>query len=562
MVNLTINGISVSAKEGTTILAAAKSVGITIPTLCYLKGVNEIGACRVCVVEVEGTNRCVTACNNFVEEGMVIYTNSPKARATRRTNVELILSQHDYKCGTCVRNGNCELQSLASELNISEIPYASILEKDHWDKTFPLVRNAQKCIKCMRCVQVCDNIQKMHIWDVVNTGSRTTVNVRGNEEMAKTDCTLCGQCVVNCPVGALGERDDIKRVLDAVETPDVITVVQVAPAVRTAWGESVGLSKEFATAERLVGGLRRIGFDYIFDTTFAADMTIMEEGSEFLERLPEIKESGLPMFTSCCPGWVKFMKSQYPELVGRLSSAKSPQQMFGAITKSYYAQKLGVDPEKIFCISIMPCLAKKDECTWDGGKDVDVVLTTREVLRLFQSFFIKPEELEEDNFDEPLGEGTGAGVIFGATGGVMEAALRSAYFLVTKKNPQPDAFKAVRGLDGWKEAEFEINGTDLKVAVASGLGNTRKLMNAIKNGEVHYDFVEIMSCPGGCINGGGQPYKEDTAMVEERRNVLYGLDAHNQIRFSHENPSVLQCYKEYFEKPLSHKAHELLHVQQ
>ena len=562
MVNLTINGISVSAKEGTTILAAAKSVGITIPTLCYLKGVNEIGACRVCVVEVEGTNRCVTACNNFVEEGMVIYTNSPKARATRRTNVELILSQHDYKCGTCVRNGNCELQSLASELNISEIPYASILEKDHWDKTFPLVRNAQKCIKCMRCVQVCDNIQKMHIWDVVNTGSRTTVNVRGNEEMAKTDCTLCGQCVVNCPVGALGERDDIKRVLDAVETPDVITVVQVAPAVRTAWGENVGLSKEFATAERLVGGLRKIGFDYIFDTTFAADMTIMEEGSEFLERLPEIKESGLPMFTSCCPGWVKFMKSQYPELAGRLSSAKSPQQMFGAITKSYYAQKLGVDPEKIFCISIMPCLAKKDECTWDGGKDVDVVLTTREVLRLFQSFFIKPEELEEDNFDEPLGEGTGAGVIFGATGGVMEAALRSAYFLVTKKNPQPDAFKAVRGLDGWKEAEFEINGTDLKVAVASGLGNTRKLMNAIKNGEVHYDFVEIMSCPGGCINGGGQPYKEDTAMVEERRNVLYGLDAHNQIRFSHENPSVLQCYKEYFEKPLSHKAHELLHVQQ
>ena len=491
---------------------------------------------------------------------MVIYTNSPKARATRRTNVELILSQHDYKCGTCVRNGNCELQSLASELNISEIPYASILEKDHWDKTFPLVRNAQKCIKCMRCVQVCDNIQKMHIWDVVNTGSRTTVNVRGNEEMAKTDCTLCGQCVVNCPVGALGERDDIKRVLDAVETPDVITVVQVAPAVRTAWGENVGLSKEFATAERLVGGLRKIGFDYIFDTTFAADMTIMEEGSEFLERLLEIKESGLPMFTSCCPGWVKFMKSQYPELAGRLSSAKSPQQMFGAITKSYYAQKLGVDPEKIFCISIMPCLAKKDECTWDGGKDVDVVLTTREVLRLFQSFFIKPEELEEDNFDEPLGEGTGAGVIFGATGGVMEAALRSAYYLVTKKNPQADAFKAVRGLDGWKEAEFEIDGTDLKVAVASGLGNTRKLMNAIKNGEVHYDFVEIMSCPGGCINGGGQPYKDDTAMVEERRNVLYGLDAHNQIRFSHENPSVVQCYEEYFEKPLSHKAHELLHV--
>lgn len=366
--------------------------------------------------------------------------------------------------------------------------------------------------------------------------------------------------MVNCPVGALRERDDVGMVLDAVEDDEVITVVQVAPAVRTAWGESFGLSKEFATAKRLVGGLRKIGFDYIFDTTFAADMTIMEEGSEFLERLPEIKESGLPMFTSCCPGWVKFIKSQYPDMADRLSSAKSPQQMFGAITKSYYAQKLGVDPEKIFCVSILPCLAKKDEYTWDGAKDVDAVLTTREVERLFKAFFIKTDELEEDEFDNPLGESTGAGVIFGATGGVMEAALRSAYYLVTKKNPEPDAFKAVRGLDGWKEAEFDLDGTDIKVAVASGLGNTRRLMNAIKKGEVHYDFVEIMSCPGGCINGGGQPFKDDASMVEERRNVLYGLDKHNNIRFSHENPSVIKCYEEYFEKPLSHKSHEILHV--
>jgi len=557
MVNLTINGTKVSVKEGTTILDAAKSIGETIPTLCYLKEINEIGACRVCVVEVEGTERCVTACNNFVEEGMVVYTNSRKVRTTRKTNVKLILSQHDYKCGTCVRSGNCTLQSLANELNISEMPYDSILEKDNWDMTFPLIRNAQKCIKCMRCVQICD---KMHIWDVVNTGSRTTVNVRGNQNIRETACTLCGQCVVNCPVGALRERDDVGMVLDAVEDEEVITVVQVAPAVRTAWGESFGLSKEFATAKRLVGGLRKIGFDYIFDTTFAADMTIMEEGSEFLERLPEIKESGLPMFTSCCPGWVKFIKSQYPDMADRLSSAKSPQQMFGAITKSYYAQKLGVDPEKIFCVSIMPCLAKKDEYTWDGAKDVDAVLTTREVERLFKAFFIKTDELEEDEFDNPLGESTGAGVIFGATGGVMEAALRSAYYLVTKKNPEPDAFKAVRGLDGWKEAEFDLDGTDIKVAVASGLGNTRRLMNAIKKGEVHYDFVEIMSCPGGCINGGGQPFKDDASMVEERRNVLYGLDKHNNIRFSHENPSVIKCYEEYFEKPLSHKSHEILHV--
>ena len=294
--------------------------------------------------------------------------------------------------------------------------------------------------------------------------------------------------------------------------------------------------------------------------TFAADMTIMEEGSEFLERLPEIKESGLPMFTSCCPGWVKFVKSEFPEMAGRLSTAKSPQQMFGAITKSYYAEKLGVDPEKIFCVSIMPCLAKKDECTWDGGKDVDAVLTTREVERMFKAFFIKPEELDEDEFDNPLGEGTGAGVIFGATGGVMEAALRSAYYLVTGNNPDADAFQSVRGLEGWKEASFDLNGTTVNVAVASGLGNTRRLVNAIKKGEVHYDFVEIMSCPGGCINGGGQPYKEDAVMVEERRHVLYGLDKRDNLRFSHENPSVKQCYEEYFGKPLSHRAHEILHV--
>ena len=560
MVNLTINGTKVSVKEGTTILDAAKSIGETIPTLCYLKEINEIGACRVCVVEVEGTERCVTACNNFVEEGMVVYTNSRKVRTTRKTNVKLILSQHDYKCGTCVRSGNCTLQSLANELNISEMPYDSILEKDNWDMTFPLIRNAQKCIKCMRCVQICDNIQEMHIWDVVNTGSRTTVNVRGNQNIRETACTLCGQCVVNCPVGALRERDDVGMVLDAVEDDEVITVVQVAPAVRTAWGESFGLSKEFATAKRLVGGLRKIGFDYIFDTTFAADMTIMEEGSEFLERLPEIKESGLPMFTSCCPGWVKFIKSQYPDMADRLSSAKSPQQMFGAITKSYYAQKLGVDPEKIFCVSIMPCLAKKDEITWDGRGDVDAVLTTREVERMLKSFFIKAEELTEEEFDNPLGVGSGAGVIFGATGGVMEAALRSAYYLVNKTNPEPDAFQCVRGLDGWKEAKFTINGNILKVAVASSLSNARKLMDAIAAGKVKYDFVEVMACPGGCINGGGQPIKDDYDKVAERCKVLYGLDKVNNVRFSHENPEVLQCYRDYFKEPLSEKSHELLHT--
>ena len=560
MVNATINGIDITVEDGTTILAAARKVGVDVPTLCYLKEVNEIGACRVCVVEVEGQDRCVTACNNVVQEGMVIRTNTRKVRTTRKTNVKLILSQHDYECASCVRSGNCTLQSLANELNISEMPYDSILEKNKWDKNFPLLRANDKCIKCMRCVQICDNIQGMHVWDVVNTGSRTTVNIAKNKTIQETKCTLCGQCVVNCPVGALRERDDVGYVLDAVENEDIITVVQIAPAVRTAWGEGFGLSKEFATAKRLVSALRKVGFDYIFDTTFSADLTIMEEGSELLHRLPEIKESGLPMFTSCCPGWVNFVKKEYPQYLERLSTAKSPQQMFGAVTKSYYAEKLGVEPEKIFCVSIMPCLAKKDEITWDGRGDVDAVLTTREVERMLKSFFIKTDELLEEEFDNPLGMGSGAGVIFGATGGVMEAALRSAYYLVNKTNPEPDAFQCVRGLEGWKEAKFTINGNILKVAVASSLSNARKLMDAIAAGKVKYYFVEVMACPGGCINGGGQPIKDDYDKVVARTNVLYGLDKVNNLRFSHENPEVIQCYKDYFEEPLSEKAHELLHT--
>ncbi len=560
MVNATINGIDITVEDGTTILAAARKVGVDVPTLCYLKEVNEIGACRVCVVEVEGQDRCVTACNNVVQEGMVIRTNTRKVRTTRKTNVKLILSQHDYECASCVRSGNCTLQSLANELNISEMPYDSILEKNKWDKNFPLLRANDKCIKCMRCVQICDNIQGMHVWDVVNTGSRTTVNIAKNKTIQETKCTLCGQCVVNCPVGALRERDDVGYVLDAVENEDIITVVQIAPAVRTAWGEGFGLSKEFATAKRLVSALRKVGFDYIFDTTFSADLTIMEEGSELLHRLSEIKESGLPMFTSCCPGWVNFVKKEYPQYLERLSTAKSPQQMFGAVTKSYYAEKLGVEPEKIFCVSIMPCLAKKDEITWDGRGDVDAVLTTREVERMLKSFFIKTDELLEEEFDNPLGMGSGAGVIFGATGGVMEAALRSAYYLVNKTNPEPDAFQCVRGLEGWKEAKFTINGNILKVAVASSLSNARKLMDAIAAGKVKYDFVEVMACPGGCINGGGQPIKDDYDKVVARTNVLYGLDKVNNLRFSHENPEVIQCYKDYFEEPLSEKAHELLHT--
>ena len=364
MVNATINGIDITVEDGTTILAAARKVGVDVPTLCYLKEVNEIGACRVCVVEVEGQDRCVTACNNFVEEGMVVYTNSRKVRTTRKTNVKLILSQHDYKCGTCIRSGNCALQSIANELNISEMPYDSILEKDNWDKTFPLIRDAQKCIKCMRCVQVCDKVQGLGVWDVEGTGYHTTVNVSGHNSIREADCALCGQCITHCPVGALRERSDTNEVWKAIEDPDKIVVAQVAPAVRAAWGEELGLAPEDATVGKIIDALKRMGINYVFDTTFSADLTIMEEGNEFVKRFTSGELKDRPMFTSCCPGWVRFIKSQFPHLVKYLSSAKSPQQMFGAVMKTYFAEKLGVSPEKIYTVSVMHVWLRRQSVRW------------------------------------------------------------------------------------------------------------------------------------------------------------------------------------------------------
>ncbi|RHO52702.1 hydrogenase [Ruminococcaceae bacterium AM07-15] len=566
MVNLTIDHIPVTVPEGTTILDAARSAGIHIPSLCYLRGVNEIGACRVCVVELVGMDRLVPACNNVVEEGMEVLTSSPKVRETRRINVELLLSQHDCHCATCVRSGNCSLQTIAGDLNILDLPFEKKVPETRWDRSFPLFRDASKCIKCMRCIQICDKVQTLNIWDVAATGSRTTVDVSLNRKITQADCSLCGQCITHCPVGALRERDDTRQVFEALADPNKITVVQVAPAVRTAWGEFMGLSPEQATVKRMVAALRRIGFDYIFDTNFAADLTIMEEGSEFLQRLKNPGAFKAPMFTSCCPGWVRFLKSQYPDMVSQLSTAKSPQQMFGAVAKSYYAQLLGVDPERIYSVSIMPCLAKKQEAALPtmesagAGPDVDVVLTTRELSRMIRAEHIIPAELKEEEFDEPLGVASGAGIIFGATGGVMEAALRSAYYLVTGKNPSPDAFRDVRGMDGWKEATFHIADTPIRVAVVSGLGNARRLIQALRRGEVQYDFVEVMACPGGCSGGGGQPIHDGQELAESRSEKLYGLDAIADLRFSHENPSVQRLYKDFLVRPLSEKAHHLLHT--
>ena len=616
MVNATVNGTPIALPEGSKVIEAVFASDNYVPTLCGLEGISDIGACRVCVVEVEGIERLVPACNTPLEDGMVIHTDTPRVLETRRVNVSLLLSQHDVQCATCVRNGNCVLQDLAQELNILDVPYEKEPTFAPWDESFPLIRDSSKCVRCLRCVQVCHKVQGCDVWDIKNRATRLDVGVRDGLPIEQAGCTLCGQCITHCPTGALRARDDIDAVLEALADPDVVCAVQVAPAVRTSWNETLDLPRELATEGRLAATFRALGFDYVFDTNFGADMTIMEEGSELLERLGG--QGTMPMFTSCCPGWVRYLKINHPDKLAHLSSAKSPQQMFGALLKEYVGPKLGMVPprqgdhelagvregaglgigvstnpvgtgandnasvaaagetsavasgpmgKRIFNVSCMPCVAKKyeaavEEMVRETEPDVDAVLTVRELGRLIRLMHVNVAALDEMPFDDPMNEGSGAAVIFGATGGVMEAALRSAYFLVNGTNPDPDAFVEVRGLDGWKEKSFDLGGREVRVAVASGLANAEKLLAAIDAGEVEYDFVEVMACPGGCAGGGGQPIHEAREMAGDRGQTLYALDRKRPTRFSHENPNVTTCYEEFLGEPLSHKAHELLHTDQ
>lgn len=574
MVNVTINGRKYEVSEGQTILEACREQGIYIPSLCYLKEINEIGACRVCCVEITGRGRLLAACNSRVEEGMEIFTDTPRIREARKTNVELILSQHHVDCPSCVRSETCELKKLAADLQIRSGRFEESYAPKVWSTTFPLQRDASKCIKCMRCVATCEKVQGIGVWDVSNTGSRTTVDVSFNREIKESDCVLCGQCITHCPTAALQERDDTE-LLDGLEgvlsNPEKVVIAQIAPAVRTAWGETYGLNDRFATDRRLVSALKEVGFDYVFDTDFTADLTIMEEGTELLERLMHRDEHPWPMFTSCCPGWIRFVKSRHPELTKNLSTAKSPQQMFGAVAKTYFAKRIGVDPKNIVCVSIMPCLAKKMEITLPGmdsagtGQDVDYVLTTREMCRLLKGHQIDASRLAETEFDSPLGTASGAGVIFGASGGVMEAALRTAYRILTGENPSlgPDSpIRAVRGSGSVRELTLTIGEHVVRCAVVNSLGEAEKLLLALRRDEAAYDFVEVMACPGGCIGGGGQPIHPswEKAPQKGRTDCLYRLDEASKLRFSHENPEVLTLYREFLGQPQSELAHHLLHT--
>ncbi len=568
MVNITIDGIKTQVPSGTTVLEAAKSLNIDIPTLCYLKGLNAVGACRICVVEVQGARALQASCVLPVAEGMVVKTSSPVVREARKGIMELILARHERECLTCSRNLNCELQKLSEEMGVGQIPYEGAhTHYDVDDASSAIVRDQNKCILCGRCISVCKKVQGTGAIDFAKRGVKTTVTTAFDKTLGDVKCINCGQCIKICPVGALREKDDTERVWQALGDPKKHVVVQTAPAVRVALGEEFGMPVGTNVEGKMIAALRRLGFARVFDTNFSADLTILEEGTELLDR---INNGGkLPLITSCSPGWIKFCEHNHHDFLDNLSSCKSPQQMFGAVAKSYYADKVGIDRKDVFVVSIMPCTAKKyeaarEELSVDGLQDVDAVLTTRELAKMIKQARINFPAIENAAYDSILGDSTGAGVIFGATGGVMEAALRTVADILTGQDLKEIEYTAVRGMEGIKEATVNINGMDIKVAVAHGTGNATKLLERIRSGEASYHFVEVMGCPGGCINGGGQPIimdKEKTDEVKKlRAQGLYSIDQSRKHRKSHENPEVKALYDEYMEKPNSHKAHHILHT--
>lgn len=565
MVTLTINGQTVQAPKNATILEAARSAGIYIPTLCYHPELAPEGACRLCVVEASGARSLVASCVYPVAEGMVVKTNTPKVRAARKMVVELLLANHPKDCLSCQKSGDCELQKIAADLGLRKIRFEGGARKAHTiDGSNPcLVRDQEKCILCGRCIRVCRDVQGMNVYSFANRGFDTIVSTAFEQDLGNVACSYCGQCASVCPTGAIVERDDTEKVWDAINDPDKIVIVQTAPSVRVAIGEELGMEPGSIVTGKMVAALRHLGFDKVFDTDFSADLTIMEEGYEFLDRL---QNGGLlPMITSCSPGWVNMIELKYPELLNHLSTAKSPQQMFGAIAKTYYPEKAGIDPAKIVSVSVMPCTAKKAEAARpemcdSGYRDVDIVITTRELGRMIREAGIDFKNLPEENFDSPLGTGSGAGVIFGTTGGVMEAALRTvADVLAGEKLPHVD-YEDVRGMEHTREAELEIAGKKIKIAVVHTLKSAMEMLERVKNGTADYQFIEVMACPGGCIGGGGQPVPVNAEIRELRRKGLFDCDRANELRKSHENPEIIELYDTWLGKPLGEKAHNLLHT--
>lgn len=575
MIKLIIDKKTVEVEPGTTILKAADKIGIHIPRLCYMNLgdfniENKPGGCRVCVVEVEGRRNLAPACATDCAEGMVVNTHSIRVLNARKTVMQLILSDHPFDCLVCAKSGNCELQELAQKMGIREIPYKGEQSTYREDTSPSIIREIDKCIMCRRCEVMCNEVQTVGVLSAINRGFMSVVAPAFEMNLDHSECTYCGQCVNVCPTGALTEVDHTNQLINDLADPNKVVVVQTAPAVRAALGEAFGMEPGTLVTGKLVSALRELGFDYVFDTDFAADLTIMEEGAEVLDRISKHlsgdKEVKLPILTSCCPAWVKFFEHHFPELKDIPSTARSPQQMFGAIAKNYFADKIGVDRKKMVVVSIMPCVAKKYECSRDefsvdGNPDVDYSVSTRELAHLIKRANIDFITLPDDDFDSPLGQSTGAAVIFGTTGGVIEAAVRTAYELHTGKTLQKVDFEQLRGMDGIRSATVDFNGLELNIGIAHGLGNARKLLEEIKEGKSQYHAIEIMACPGGCIGGGGQPYIHgDTSILKARQRAIYQEDAGKILRKSHENPDIIRLYEEYLGKPLGEKSHHLLHT--